>query len=112
MKILRLTRHKIESGQLAELQRLYGADCEVLEVSETVPNAARVSEIVREQCADVLEAVLPLPLMAEVVGPRGCGIPVIRAITRREFAEDGVKVHFTFSHYEKVLKVEVVTERL
>ncbi len=112
MKVLRLTRHAIVPEQLAELQRLYGADCEILEISETVPNSARVTEMVRAHNADVVEAVLPFQLLAEVVGPDGCGIPVIRAITRRVFAEDGVKVHFVFSHYEKVLKVEVVTERL
>ena len=113
MKVLRLTRHGATPEQLDELRRIFGDDCVVTEVSETVPDAARVTAICAEYGADVLEAVLPLPLMAEVVNPRtGVGIPVIRAITNRMLDASGEKAIFAFSHYEKVIKVEVVTERL
>lgn len=110
-KILRLTRHAAEPVQIAELRRIYGADSEIVEISETVPNVDRIRELVVEHGATVLEAVLPLPLMADAVGPRGVKIPVIRAITKRVLAPDG-SATFPFQHYEKVLKVEVVTERL
>lgn len=112
MRILRLTRHSATTEQLAELLRIFGSDVDIVEHDETVSGAPRVSELVRETAADVLEAVLPLPILAEVVGPRGVGIPVIRAVTRREIGEDGTKAIFVFAHYERVLKVEIVTERL
>jgi hypothetical protein len=112
MRILRLTRHEAEPTQLAELYRLFGKEAEIIQISETVPGIERVRELVREHQADVLEAVLPPPLMAEATNARiGVGVPVIRAITKRVVAEDG-SVSFPFQHYEKVLKVEVVTERL
>lgn len=113
MKILRLTRHPAVPEQLAELTRIYGAEAEVVEHSETVPSVERVKEILAGHSADVLEAVLPLPLMAQCLDPKnGVGIPVIRAITVRELQPDGTKVDFRFSHYERIVKVEVVTERL
>jgi len=112
MKVLRLTRHPAEEVQKAELRRIFGADCVIVDHSETVPGVERVRELVREYQADVLEAVLPLPIMAEVVNPRtGVGVPVVRAITKRVISEDG-EVSFPFQHYEKVLKVEVLTEQL
>ncbi len=112
MKILRLTRHPAEERQLSELHRLFGEDVEVVEVAETVPDVERVKAIVVEYGADVLEAVLPITLMAKCVDSRdGLGVPVIRAITVRHLEPDG-SARFEFSHYERILKVEVVTERL
>lgn len=111
MRVLRLTRHTASPEQLTELARIYG-DIEVAEVSETVPDAARVKELVAEHCVDVLEAVLPLPLLAQCVDPRnGVGIPVIRAAMSRALDDSG-NATFTFSHYEKVNRVVVETERL
>jgi hypothetical protein len=109
--VLRLTRHEPEAAQLAELQRLYGSDVQIVTVSKTVAGAAEVKALVAEHAADVLEAVLPLPILAEVVSPRGVQIPVIRAVMNRQVNGDG-SATFTFDHYEKVVKVEVQTERL
>ncbi|MDP2642098.1 MAG: hypothetical protein Q8P21_02310 [bacterium] len=111
MKVLRLTRHAIVPEQLTELHRIYGSNVEIVEVSETVPNAMRVVELVQEHSADVVEAVLPLPLMTELLKVIG-DVPVIRAITRREFDAAGNKPAFVFDHYERIMRVEVVTERL
>lgn len=113
MKILRLTRHAATDEQLTELRRIYGDQAEVSEVSETVPDAGRVKELVAEHGADVLEAVLPLPLLADVVHPKfGVQIPVIRAVTNRVIGEDGQKATFVFSHYEGIKEVKIVVERL
>jgi hypothetical protein len=109
--VLRLTRHEPEASQLAELQRLYGSDARIVTVSQTVANAAEVKALVADHAADVLEAVLPLPILAEVVSPRGVQVPVIRAVMNRQVNGDG-SATFTFDHYEKVVKVEVQTERL
>ena len=111
-KILRLTRHPASGEQLEELKRIFGSESEIIEVSETVSGAARVRELVEENGATVLEAVLPLPILSEVINPRtGVAIPVVRAVMDRELKEDGTAV-FNFSHYERILKVEVQTERL
>ena len=110
MKIMRLTRHDATAEQLAQLQRIYGSDIEVVKVSETVPNAARVVELAKEHSADVVEAVLPLPILADLL--KLSTTPVIRAITRRELKEDGSKTEFVFSHYERYVRVVVETEPL
>lgn len=111
-KILRLTRHAASEAQKLELNRIYG-EVEILEVSETVTGAARVKELVEEAAADVLEAVLPLPMLAEVLNPRaGIAVPIIRSVMNRELVADGVTATFTFSHFERLVKVEVITERL
>ncbi len=116
MRVLRLTRHTATPEQETELRRIYGRpgeSLEIVEISETVPDAARVKALVAEHGADVLEAVLPMPILADLTNPRtGLTVPLIRAITRRELSEDGTKTAFAFSHYEKVIKVEVLTERL
>lgn len=116
MRILRLTRHPVVPEQLAELRRIFakpGEFLEIVEVSETVLDAARVKALVDEHGADVLEAVLPMPILADLTHPKsGLSVPLIRAITRRELSEDGTKTAFAFSHYEKVIKVEVLSERL
>lgn len=112
MRILRLTRHAVSSEQLAELARIYGTDVEVVEVSESVPSVERIKELIAENSADVLEAVLPLPLVAQSVDPRnGVGVPVIRAAMNRVMDDSG-NATFTFSYYEVVKKVVVETERL
>ena len=112
MKILRLTRHEAGPEQRAELNRIFGAEAEIVEISKTVANAEEVKQLVAEHQADVLEAVLPLNIVADLLNPRtGLQAPVIRAITKRELREDGSAV-FHFSHYEKLVKVEIVTERL
>ena len=116
MKILRLTRHTATPEQISELARIYGrpeSPVEIVEVSETVPDAGRVKELVREHRAVVLEAVLPMSILADLTNHKsGIEIPIIRAITKRELREDGTKTEFIFSHYEKVIRVEVLTERL
>ena len=58
-KILRITRHATQSAQLADLQRIYGSDVEVVQVAETVADAAAVKGLVETHAPDVLEAVLP-----------------------------------------------------
>lgn len=111
-KVLRLTRHEVQPAQVAELRRLYGPDVEIVTVSETVQDAARARELVREHGADVLEAVLPLPLLAQAVDPKsGVGVPVIRAVMDREQRSE-TEVNFVFRSYEKVKRIVVETDPL
>ena len=109
MRVLRLTRHKPTREQVNELVRIFGNGVTVINVSETVPNARRVAKLVKEHRADVLEAVLPIGLLAEVI--KTVKVPVIRAVMKRRLKADG-SVEFVFDHYERVVKVEVIAERL
>lgn len=114
--IIRLTRHEASETQSAELTRIFG-EVEVTQVSESLPTdsreaVTRFDEIATD--ATVVEAVLPINLIEAVLkfsefSKRG-GV-IIRAITIRELDEEENSV-FTFSHYEKIVKVETVTERL
>lgn len=110
-RVLRLTRHPAEPVQVEALKKVLGEDVEIIEHSENVSDAARVRELVELYKPDVLEAVLPLPILSEVLNPRNeITIPVIRAVMDRQFGEDGVTATFTFQRYERVVKVELVTE--
>ena len=116
MNIIRLTRHAASSEQHAELARIFG-EAEVTQVSESLPSdsreaVTRFDEIAAD--AAVVEAVLPINLIEAVLkfsdfAKRG-GV-IVRAITVRELDESG-EATFTFSHYERILKVETVTEVL
>ena len=73
-KVLRLTRHPLQEGQDQALREaasvLLGAeDIEVVQLSETVSSGEEVVALVEETGAQLLEAVLPIGLLAQVVGP-------------------------------------------
>jgi hypothetical protein len=116
-KIIRITRHEPEAVQLAELNRIFGQDVAVSTVNETLPSeakaaVARFDELAAE--ANAVEAVLPANLLEAVLkfsafSKRG-GV-VVRAVMNRTANPDGSAV-FTFDHYERVLEVKIVTERL
>lgn len=116
--VLRLTRHALADTpeqpgpQRLALQRIYGPDVQIVEISETVQDAARVAALISEYHADVLEAVLPLPLVAACLDPRtGVGVPVIRAVMDRELQPSGEPL-FTFRGYERILRITIETEPL
>lgn len=111
-KIVRLTRHVMTAEQADELERIYpGAVIEQLDVTlptDPVLAVSRFDEIVAN--ADVVEAVLPLPITQAV-------------LNHSRFAKEGGELiksvmlsdrqgGFTLSHYEKVLEVKIVSERL
>jgi hypothetical protein len=110
-KVLRVTRHFTGVHQLVELKRIYGQDVDIVIISETV-DAPRVKDLVEEHAPDAVEAVLPLPLVSELLGRNGISVPLIRAAMNREVNEETGEVTFTFDHYEVVKSVEVVVERL
>jgi len=116
-RIVRLTRHEASATQLAELRRIFGEDAEVGIVSETLPNntreaVARFDEVAAE--ADIVEAVLPMNLLEAVLKfsafSKGGGV-IVRAITQRNLHNDGTTT-FDFQNYERIVKIEVITERL
>jgi len=72
-----------------------------------------VLALAEEHGADVIEAVLPPPLLADLTSSRvnTRGIPVIRAQMAREVDAAG-NATFAFIRYERIIKVEVVAEPL
>ena len=117
MKILRLTRHEVQPHQLEDLNRIFGDDIEISQVSESLPSDSRAAVKRFDEIAEgfeVIEAVLSINLIEAVLkfsefSKRGGTL--IRAITERN--DDGAgNVTFDFSHYEKIIKVETITERL
>lgn len=117
MKTIRLTRHEASEAQMKDLQRIFGPDIEVYQVSESLPPDTRgaVKRFDRiADGADVVEAVLSINLIEAILkfsefSKRGGTL--IRAVTKRN--NDGAgNVTFDFLHYEKLIKVETVTERL
>ena len=117
MKIIRLTRHEASEAQMKDLQRIFGPGIEVHQFSESLPNSAsgavqRFDQIANG--ADVVEAVLSINLIEAILKFSEFsknGGTLIRAITERK--DDGAgNVTFDFLHYEKLIKIETVTERL
>lgn len=119
-KILWFSRHDLTEDQLADLNRIYGEEILVKHVKTTASSWKDIAEA-GESC-DVLAVVLPPALLADLTNPRNNTKPVIRAIANR--VPTGNKVvnpatgkeedEYRFEHagWEKVIKVEVVTERL
>lgn len=116
MNIIRLTQHEMSKEQEADLLRIHGPS-QVTMVSETLPSnpheaVARFDEI--SKGAQVVEAVLPINLLEAVMKfsefVKAGGV-VIRAITKRTLHDDGPTT-FDFQHYERITKIEVVTEKL
>lgn len=119
-KVLWLSRHSMTSAQVADLERIYGSDVTVKCFTDSVTGWRQVCEI-GEDC-DVLAVVLPPAILADLTNPRNNTKPVIRAMANR--VETGNTVvnpatgkeekEFRFEHtgWEKVIKVEVITERL
>ncbi len=113
MKVLRITRHPLAPGQGEALRQAAWAllgceDIEVQEHRETVQDAQEVLRLVEEAGASLLEAVLPIGLLAQVVGPlRERGVPVIRAVMAREVTPSG-EATFTFLGYEVIERIEAV----
>ena len=119
-RILWFSRHNMTTDQISDLKRIFGEDIEIKHVSE---NAASFRDVLAagEDC-DVLAVVLPPALLADLTNPRNNTKPVIRAIANRVAtgnkvvnpATDREEDEYKFVHagWEKVVKIEVVTEKL
>ena len=118
--ILWFSRHNMTDDQINDLKRIFGSDITINHVSA---NAASWRDVVEAGADDdVLAVVLPPALLADLTNPRNNQKPVIRAIANRvptgkqvvNPATGKLEDEFKFVHagWEKVLKIEVVTERL
>ena len=118
-RVLWFSRHNLTDDQLADLKRIFGE----VAINHVTDNAATVDDILEAgKEDDVLAVVLPPALLAQLTNPRINQKPVIRAIANREATGNMVinpatgkeEPEFKFVHagWEKVIKVEVITERL
>lgn len=117
-RVLWLSRHVMTEDQVIGLKRIYG-DVEINHISSQVTTAQEVVELGKE--CDVLAVVLPMPILADLVNPHNNSKPVIRAKSKRvaigkelNLANNQMEQKYMFQHdgWEKVIKVEVVTELL
>ena len=118
-RILWFSRHNMTDAQIADLKRIFG-EIEIHHVSANASSFRDVLEAGKDD--DVLAVVLPPALLADLTNPRNNTKPVIRAIANRVAtgkpvvnpATGKLEDEFKFVHagWERVLKIEVVTERL
>ena len=118
-KVLWVSRHNMTQEQLVDLNRIYG-DVEIQQYSDTVINAKQITEL-GTNC-DVFAVVLPPALLADLTNPRTNTKPVIRAIANRVATGRTVvnpatgaeepEMKFVHAGWERVIKIEIVTERL
>ena len=118
--VLWFSRHNMTTEQIDDLKRIFG---EHITVHHVTANAASFKDVLEAgKDDDVLAVVLPPALLADITNPRNNTKPVIRAIANRVAtgkqvvnpATGKLEDEFKFVHagWEKVLKIEVVTERL
>lgn len=119
MKIIWLSRHPPSDAQLIGLKRIFGENVEVkLVLDFKLPSNAREAVEGFDEYAEgyeVVVVVLPPHLLEAVLKfsnfAKGGGI-VVRAIMINRTVEPGKDPDYEFSHFERVLEVRVVTERL
>ncbi len=118
-KILWLSRHSMTETQLTDLIRIYG-EVEVKTFDQTVSSWRDVVEAGKD--CDILAVVLPPAILADLTNPRNNSKPVIRAKMNRvptgrtlvNPATGKEETEYCFHHdgWERVIKVEVLTEAL
>lgn len=118
-KILWFSRHTMTVDQKTDLERIYG-EVEIKKLDGTVSSWREITEAGAD--CEVLAVVLPPAILADLTNPRNNSKPVIRAIANR--VETGNMIinpatgkeekEYQFEHagWERVVKIEVVTERL
>lgn len=106
-RILWFSRHEPQQKQVEDLHEIFG-DIEIIQESKSVSSAKEVVEIMKLHGCDEVVAVLPMHLYAELLS---FGIKPLKAIMKRIIKEND-SVEFIHDHFERILKVEVMTERL
>ena len=118
-KVLWLSRHTLTKEQLDDLKRIYG-DIEIKTVDKTVNSWMDVVEAGSD--CDILAVVLPPSILADLTNPRNNSKPVIRAKANRiptgktvlnpSSGKEEVEYMFQHAGWERVVKIEIVTESL
>lgn len=104
-KVLWFSRHEMTPEQKAAL-----GDCEITQISKTINSAYELADEIA--AADVIAIVAPINIQAQFLKLAG-DKPVITAKSKRLLVhQDGSedKVVFQFEKWERLVKIEVVTE--
>lgn len=120
MRCIRLTRHEATPEQIEALTRIYHdlTPENIVTVNATLPAnpkeaVAEFDRIVGD--AELVEVVLPTNLLEAVLKFSAWSkLPsssLLRSVMNRVTNSDN-QVEFVFSHYERILKVEIITESL
>nr|DAH91475.1 MAG TPA: hypothetical protein [Caudoviricetes sp.] len=119
-RVLWVSRHTMTQEQSADLKRIYGADVEVKQYADNIESAKQVVELGSD--CDVLAVVLPPAFLADLTNPRINTKPVIRAIANRVATGKTIvnpatgaeepEMKFEHAGWERIMKVEIVTEKL
>lgn len=106
-RVLWFSRHTMTDSQLAAL----GAVKEVIQCDGTISSAWELEDEIKN--CDIVAIVAPINLQAQFLKIAG-DKPVITAISERVLTEDEEggesKVTFVFQKWERIKKIEVVTE--
>ncbi len=118
MRILWLSRHVPQSAQIAELEQAFG-HVEIVQQSVTLDNnprkgAAQVLDMMRQAETPELVGVMPVAHLAALTRQ---GVKPIRAVMSRTPTGrtlDNGEVEYKFEHqrFERITKVEIVSEPL
>lgn len=105
-KVLWFSRHEMTPEQKAAL-----GDCEITQISKTINSAYELADEIA--AADIIAIVAPINIQAQFLKLAG-DKPVITAKSQRLLVhqDDGSedKVVFQFEKWERLVKIEVVTE--
>ncbi len=120
MRCIRLTRHEATPEQIEALTHIYHdlTPENIITVNATLP--ANPKEAVDEfdrivGDAELVEVVLPTNLLEAVLKfsqwSKSPSSSLLRSVMNRVTNSDN-QVEFVFDHYERIVKVEIVTESL
>ena len=118
MRCIRLTRHEPTQEQVDALCAIYHdlTPENIITVNQTLPSSTAVAEfdsLVGD--IELVEVVLPINLLEAILKfSKWAARPsssLLRSVMNRITDSDN-QVQFVFDHYERIIKVEVVTEIL
>lgn len=106
-RVLWISRHELTGAQRAGLEAYCGTDVSLRWWRENVEQMAALASAIRE--ADVIAAVLPVHLLAELVREAG-DRPVLIEEARRSLLPGGggeVTVRFSHGRWQRVVRLEL-----
>jgi len=136
MRVLWVSRHYPLLAQIRELQKIYGADIEIVQMRGYIPNAEAIVQKAKEVGAEVIVPVLPLSMIAKLTEMQkkngftllfakmkmvACTknleeatMIAMEAPERRTMITygDGFARVFEFERFERIVEVKLVTEAL
>ena len=117
-KVLWISRHCMTKEHIDDLKRITGEEIDIIPWKETLYSLIEIKPLIEE--ADLIAAVLPLDLLAELLKISD-GKMVLQSVSARipsgklrTVAGGIVEPEFEFRHkyWEQIMKIDVKVERL